>query len=76
MGPPAHAGAKWRVGSIIASLIGMAVEHEVNDLYRLDTTAPQHRLANVTNSAGRAPPPGHFSNLSSCTSGKSTASRG
>ena len=29
---------KWRVVTIIASLIGVAVEHEVNDPYGLDTT--------------------------------------
>jgi hypothetical protein len=32
------------VVTIIASLIGVAVEHEVTYLYRLDTTAHHHRL--------------------------------
>jgi len=63
MGKVAHllrAGAKWRVVTIIASLIGVAVEHEANDPYGLDTTAHHHRLANVTISDGRAEPPDHL----------------
>jgi hypothetical protein len=57
VGPPARAGAKWRVVTIIESLIGVAVEHKANDPCGLDTTADHHRPANATISDGRAVPP-------------------
>jgi hypothetical protein len=57
----------------IASLIGVAVEHKVNAPCGLDTTADHHRLANVTRWTSCATR--LFSNLSRCTSGKSTLTR-
>ncbi len=62
MGMVAHllrAGAKWGVVTIYREPDRVAVDHEVNDPYRLDTTAHHHRLANVTSSDGRAVPPDH-----------------